>query len=649
MGIKIPHILLLTCAASLHWVCSSNNEYPTTLLAAASLSHQDHSDTPVHLKFQPSKYTDNLNVSITTLNQHVIKYDVNTDTTNPLNIGSTSTTQAFLLKLSTWITNYCEENEESLAQLMNAIVTKELEKCVLVVAADQTFWSSHLMELLSRLPNLKQIVKVMGEEELAEVFLEVQQCRGYVFLLSDAAPLFTMTQTLSGPWDYDGRYVVVGISQQQMEALTLTKKGRKTQHLVGVFQSTVAGEYEVFVNTLYQEEKLTRVFTWHDKRSSSASLSIFPDKITDLHGATLNVVTFEFPPNVMYLRSREGAVILRYGIDIDMVTSLARIFNFTINILESPPGEMWGDITANGTWNGMVGLFGREEGDIGVANIFITAVGGRQEFQEYTTYYDQESTCFMIQSEGEFPRWQSLALPFTRTTWLAVLVVLIVTGPLLYFLAKLTGFSGEKMAAQSLSYTTLYTAGMHFRYSLRVAPSSASLQVFLLFLWFYITIITTGYCSNLTAFLTVDRSPPGINSIKELYHSSLSVFGLGSFFGYSMAESTNEDLRGLSKRFISMRSFEDISHEVLMGKGVMIQTRRYHQFSMTRLTTSLGIPMVRIMTECFLPFNVAIALQSHSPLKKSFDRVVGLISQAGLVNFWFKQALVLSQTGLTQE
>lgn len=53
-------------------------------------------------------------------------------------------------------------------------------------------------------------------------------------------------------------------------------------------------------------------------------------------------------------------------------------------------GELWGELTPNGSWSGMVGLFARGEGDIGVANLFITALGGRRKFQEYTAPYGQE-------------------------------------------------------------------------------------------------------------------------------------------------------------------------------------------------------------------------------------------------------------------
>lgn len=47
--------------------------------------------------------------------------------------------------------------------------------------------------------------------------------------------------------------------------------------------------------------------------------------------------------------------------------------------------------------------------------------------------------------------------------------------------------------------------------------------------------------------------------------------------------------------------------------------------------------------ECFQPFNVAMGLQSHSPLKKNFDRVVSWIVEAGLMKYWFEETLVIAK------
>ncbi|KAK8397138.1 hypothetical protein O3P69_004673 [Scylla paramamosain] len=84
----------------------------------------------------------------------------------------------------------------------------------------------------------------------------------------------------------------------------------------------------------------------------------------------------------------------------------------------------------------MVGLFARGEGDIGIANLFISAMGGRKEHQWYTAPYGQESTCILIKKGASMPQWQSLALPFRRNTWIAVLVMGLVLGPIFFALSR---------------------------------------------------------------------------------------------------------------------------------------------------------------------------------------------------------------------
>ncbi|XP_069195417.1 ionotropic receptor 93a-like [Procambarus clarkii] len=657
MNKKVVSVVVLAGAVLVLSESQSQTTNRASLQSSATLSYQyPASNVRTFEELWPPDTQGPRLTSTPTVCQLATKVDFPTRVTVPLHTSSIVNSRLSSLPGGvSWLVKHSTVQEESLVQLVSTIIHQELRECVLVLAADTGFWSLPLMDHLATLPNLRQIVKVAEAQEPAAVLWTAQQCRGYLLLLSDPAPLYTWTNTLTGPWDYSGRFVVVGLSRDQLDGLIQSKKGRKTVNIVGLVQGGEAGQYEVLASLMYQQTRLVRVFTWRPGSSSTLTLNLFPDKVSNLHGALLNVITFEFPPSVMYQRSRNGTLLRRYGPDMDVVATLAHVFNFTTNILEPPAGEMWGDLTQNGTWNGMVGLFGRGEGDIGVANLFITDLGGRGEFQEYSAYYDQEvrsllqSTCFIIQREAKIPRFQSLVLPFTPGTWLAVLGALLLAGPLLHCLAKLSLNSGERLGQQSLVYASLYTWGMHFRYTLRQEPSTASLQVYVVFLGLYVIVITTGYCSNLTAFLTVERTPPGINTIKQLYSSSLTPLGLGNFFGISMAESKSEYLRGLSSRFVSVRSFEDISPRVVRGEAVMIQTRRYHEYSMIHLTTSWGLPQVRIMKECFMPFNVAIGLQSHSPLKTNFDRVVSWISQSGLVNYWFKQALLFSKQSRVEE
>ncbi|XP_063874181.1 ionotropic receptor 93a-like [Scylla paramamosain] len=288
----------------------------------------------------------------------------------------------------------------------------------------------------------------------------------------------------------------------------------------------------------------------------------------------------------------------------------------------------------------MVGMLGRGVGDIGVANFYITALEGRREFTDYSTPFGQEESCFLLRKEAPSPRWQSLALPFTGDTWLGILVVVSLMGPIFYCLASFSTTRKESLAEHSLVFTSLYTIGVTLRVSRPFLPNHPSLQVFLVFLWLYVIIVTVAYCANLTAFLTVERVPEGITSLQELYNSPLLVYGQGPFFGDNMAEAKNQYVKGLADRFFAMSNIEEIYKKLISGYGVYISSRNHLVYTGSSYASSVGVPTLRIIPECFQPFNVAIGLQSHSPLKRYFDTAVLWLTEGGFLHHWFDETLL---------
>ncbi|KAK7051121.1 hypothetical protein SK128_002882 [Halocaridina rubra] len=105
----------------------------------------------------------------------------------------------------------------------------------------------------------------------------------------------------------------------------------------------------------------------------------------------IKVITFEFPPSIIYQRDAKGQLRYRYGWEVTLVEELAAIFNFTVAYIEPAPGEMWGVVLPNGSWDGIVGLLGTGEGDLSIANIFISSISGRRAYQEFTTQFALES------------------------------------------------------------------------------------------------------------------------------------------------------------------------------------------------------------------------------------------------------------------
>lgn len=72
------------------------------------------------------------------------------------------------------------------------------------------------------------------------VWERVGVCRAYLLLLTNPASLFHQaTVAPHNHWDYRGKWIIVGLKRDQLEALVLTTKGRKTDHLVGVVEVSV--------------------------------------------------------------------------------------------------------------------------------------------------------------------------------------------------------------------------------------------------------------------------------------------------------------------------------------------------------------------------------------------------------------------------
>ncbi|XP_042213524.1 probable glutamate receptor [Homarus americanus] len=527
----------------------------------------------------------------------------------------------------------------SLSRMLVAVVEEEMEECNVVVAYDAAYSHPAVLHRLLLLPNARQVVKVNKTQDLLEIVWVSSGCSGYVFLLQQLDPLLTFVNTHPNSWDYHGRYLFVVPSKDDLEFLALSEKGKKTEHIVGATESGAEGEWGVYMNQLYWSQGVKRVTTWRGHRFSS-QVDLFPDKLRDLQGAVLKAVAFEWKPSVFYQRAKNGTVLLRYGIDIGVVKTLAQVLNFTIQFVEPPEGQHWG-YEVNGSWTGMVGMLSKNEVDMGMVNLYVSIV--RTSILDYSAPYDSELSCFMARTEPPLPRWQALAYPFQGITWLAILIGLIISGPVLYLLARGSAVCGEEMKSlQSLSFSCYYALGLHCCEAQVTLPQMKSTRVFIIFLWLYTITITIAYSTNLTAFLMVSKSPATMETIKELHASRKQVSGMGQFYKGALASASDPDLQSLTKVYQGHNNDEHIFPGVLDGKAVFLQNRAYIEYVVATKFFSRGQSRMRVMKECFSPYNIALGLQRHSPIKRKFDQVIGWMLNAGLTRHFFLTSLRLS-------
>ncbi|MPC78576.1 hypothetical protein E2C01_073066 [Portunus trituberculatus] len=94
-------------------------------------------------------------------------------------------------------------DSEALSKLLVGIIRAELSQCILAIVWDLFFEGSTLIDTLSHLPNVKQVV---GSGDIDRLMWGAKQCTAYIFLLVDPSSLMDQAEYAKhDAWDYSGR------------------------------------------------------------------------------------------------------------------------------------------------------------------------------------------------------------------------------------------------------------------------------------------------------------------------------------------------------------------------------------------------------------------------------------------------------------
>ncbi|XP_045595258.2 glutamate receptor ionotropic, delta-2-like [Procambarus clarkii] len=530
-----------------------------------------------------------------------------------------------------------EETLESLGQLVMKIVEQEMMECDLVLVYEHHYHS--IFHHIVHLPVVLQVWEVRRPDDLQQVLWSSSRCRGYLLLLQH---LDNFTNIHLDAWDYQGRYVVLAASESDLDHLMLSTKVRNTEHVLALVQLGSPGEWALFGGKVYGGVGVRRLTTWKGGNSSSHLHNLYPPPQTHLHGLLLQVATFKWEPNVFYQRGEAGRPDTPYGVDIDVVHSLARFYNFSVTYVQPAQGELWGEEGEGGLWSGLVGLLQRGQAQVGVASIYVSAA--RASVIDFTQYYDSRMSCFMARVEQPLPRWQALAYPFSAHAWSTIVAGFLLLGPVLCLLARASRYrsGGELPRLQQLEYSWMYTFGSHLQNFLPLMPRTTPTQLMVGFLGLYALILDLAYSTSLTAYLVASKPPASMDLIKELKESGVEIAGLGYFYKNALAAAIDPDLQSLTKTYHAHQTVETIFPRVLQGRSVFLQNQASIEFITLTRFTRRGISSMRIMKECFAPYGIALAVQRHSPLRWRFDRVIGWLQQSGLIRHFFLTSLRLA-------
>ncbi|KAG7160818.1 Ionotropic receptor 93a-like 12, partial [Homarus americanus] len=139
--------------------------------------------------------------------------------------------------------------------------------------------------------------------------------------------------------------------------------------------------------------------------------------------------------------------------------------------------------------------------------------------------------------------------------------------------------SGQEIGSVgSIDLSYYYTYGVLLRVPQSQLPKATNTQVFVTFLWIYAIVLTIAYCTNLTAFLLVNKAPASVETIRELHDSDLKVAGMGQFYKKELAAASDPYLKGLTNIYEGQSSTEEAYQKVLKGTAVFLQNRAFVEF-----------------------------------------------------------------------
>ncbi|XP_050521505.1 uncharacterized protein LOC126894486 [Daktulosphaira vitifoliae] len=183
-----------------------------------------------------------------------------------------------------------------------------------------------------------------------------------------------------------------------------------------------------------------RLDLW-SRRKFQKQTVLFRDKVSDLQGYSLKVVTFNYMPSavktVSNISDNQDVKNSGYvsGLEIEVLKSLASAMNFIPYIYEPNNWrtEQWGRKQINGTLSGLLGEVWSARADLALGNLHYTPY--HLNILDLSIPYNTECLTFLTFESKTNNSWKTLILPFKLNMWIGVVITLLIGGFLFYALA----------------------------------------------------------------------------------------------------------------------------------------------------------------------------------------------------------------------
>ncbi|XP_045783233.1 glutamate receptor ionotropic, kainate glr-3 [Maniola jurtina] len=406
---------------------------------------------------------------------------------------------------------------------------------------------------------------------------------------------------------------------------------------------------------------------------------LFADKTGNLNNEVLNVVYYEHVPSVIAMNSSKVG-----GVEIEILNTLAQKMNFEPRLYQPANAEVhkWGQKQTNGSFSGLLGEMVHNKADVALGNLQYTPY--HLELTDLSIPYTSQCWTFLTPEALTDNSWKTLILPFKLYMWIAVLLVLLVTGAIFYGLAvyymNLLDYTNSlKMTKKpttdakpvgmylfgEITNSILYTYGMLLVVSLPKLPSGWSIRLLTGWYWLYCILLVVSYRASMTAILANPAPRVTIDTLKELVDSKIACGGWGRETKKFFVESLDEMSQKIGVRFENVDNPEEAASRIAKGVFAYYDSANFLKYlSVKRKNSIMTMEFenstvngtetkaerdLHIMTDCVVNIPISIGFHKNSPLKPLADVYIRRIVEVGLVEKWLSDAMYRIRTMDTSE
>ncbi|XP_017080167.1 glutamate receptor ionotropic, delta-1 [Drosophila eugracilis] len=261
-------------------------------------------------------------------------------------------------------------------------------------------------------------------------------------------------------------------------------------------------------------------------------------------GKHLRIGTLEDFP-LSYTQLLDNGTRIGRGVSFQIINFLKEKFNFTYEVV-TPQDNIIGSIADFD--RSLIKMVNTSEVDLAAA--FIPSLSEQRTFVFYSsTTLDEGEWIMVMQRPRESASGSGLLAPFEFWVWILILVSLLVVGPIIYVLIilrnRMTG--DNQQTPYSLGHCAWFVYGALMKQGSTLSPIADSTRLLFATWWIFITILTSFYTANLTAFLTLSKFTLPYNTVNDILTKNKHFVSMrGGGVEYAI-RTTNESLSMLNR------------------------------------------------------------------------------------------------------